>query len=269
MEKTRKSQLLLAAYITAGVGVLSAQTGPPMNELAPTGKLRVGIAVGVAPSPFWTTKDPATGKPRGVTVDLGTELARRLGVPLALVVYANSGEVTTAGPRGEWDVSFMPADAERTNVVDFGPPYCVVESTYLVSAGSPIEHISQVNRQGVRVAAVENTTTSRSAERALPNATLRYFRTVEAIVEQMKVGEVDAIALSRESLRGLARQLPGARILDGSFHTAGVAVAVPKNHPAALDYVTAFIEEVKASGLVRTALDAAGLKDAQVAPRQH
>lgn len=39
------------------------------KELFPTGKLRVGIGVGVSPSAFWATRDPATGRPRGVTVD--------------------------------------------------------------------------------------------------------------------------------------------------------------------------------------------------------
>jgi polar amino acid transport system substrate-binding protein len=44
------------------------------------------------------------------------------------------------------------------------------------------------------------------------------------------------------------------------------SVAVPKNRPAALAYVSAFIEEAKASGLVRQAFDAIGLKGSAVAP---
>jgi len=83
------------------------------KELISTGKLRVGIGVGAAPSAFWATRDPATSKPRGVTVSLGQALADRLGVPLELVIYPNSGEVTAGGPKGEWDVAFMPEDAER------------------------------------------------------------------------------------------------------------------------------------------------------------
>jgi polar amino acid transport system substrate-binding protein len=41
---------------------------------------------------------------------------------------------------------------------------------------------------------------------------------------------------------------------------------VPKDKPAALAFVSEFIEEVKASGLVRRALDDMGLKASQVAP---
>jgi polar amino acid transport system substrate-binding protein len=43
-------------------------------------------------------------------------------------------------------------------------------------------------------------------------------------------------------------------------------VAVPKGKPAALAYVTEFIEEAKASGLVRQAFDEMGLNLSVVAP---
>ena len=79
-------------------------------------------------------------------------------------------------------------------------------------------------------------------------------------------GKADAIALGREALGGLASRIPGSRILDGGFLNSTTAIAVPKNKPAALAYVSAFIEEAKASGLVRRAFDDIGLKSSQVAP---
>ncbi len=257
---------LAAAAVAGCAGFSDARAAVPMSELAPTGKLRVGIGVGAVASAFWAIRDPATGRPRGVTVDLATALAQELGVPLELVVYPNSGELTLAGPRGEWDVAFMPVDAERAKAVDFGPAYYLFESTYLVPAGSPIRSLAEVDRPGVRVVAIEGTTTARSAARSLKNATLLRFQTVEELRELVRSGQADAVALGRESLEGLAAQLPGARILEGSFHASGVAVAVPKNRPAALAYVTNFIETAKAAGVVRRALDNAGLTKATVAP---
>jgi polar amino acid transport system substrate-binding protein len=59
--------------------------------------------------------------------------------------------------------------------------------------------------------------------------------------------------------------VPGARILDGSFNRIGVAIAIPKNRPNALSYVTAFVEDAKASGIVRRAFDNAGLQNIEVA----
>ena len=236
------------------------------KELLPTGKLRVGIGVGASPSAFWATRDPATGQLRGVTVDLANALANRLGAPLELVVYPNSGEVTAAGPKGEWDAAFMPEDAERRTIVDFGPAYYLSTSTWLVRAGSAIRTIAEVDQPGVRAAGIANTTTARTATTTLKHTKLLSFRTMDELVEKMKSGEVDAIALGRESLQGLQPQLPGSRILDGYFHAAATAVAVPKNHPAALAYVSEFIEQAKASGIVRRAFDNAGMHGAAVAP---
>jgi hypothetical protein len=91
------------------------------GDIAPTGLLRVAVAVGPAASAFWATRDPATGKPRGVTVELAKAAAGKLGVPLQLIEYSNSGEIAAASNKDAWDSSFMPADAERERFVDQGP----------------------------------------------------------------------------------------------------------------------------------------------------
>lgn len=260
----RAVALLLAAALAACGSMVPSEQA--RRELLPTGKLRVGIGVGASTSAFWAVRDPATGLPRGVPVDLAYALARRLEAPVELVVYANSGEVVAAGPKGEWDVAFMPEDAERRKIVDFGPAYYLSTSTFLVREGSGIGSLAQVDRPGVRAAGIANTTTARTAMNTLKNTQLLSFRTVDEVMAKMKAGEIDAIALGRESLQGLQPQIPGSKILDGHFHAAGTAVAVPKGKPAALAYVSRFIEEAKSDGTVRRALDNAGLKNAPVAP---
>lgn len=237
-----------------------------LHELAPTGTLRVAISISPAASPFFATRDPETGAPRGVTVTLGTEFAGSLGVAMRLALYPNSGAITDVADAGEWDVTFMPADAERAKFVAFSPPYVLVEGTFLVAAGSPIVDLASVDQPGTRVAAIAKTATARSADRFLKQATLVYASTVDEAAELLRAGQAEAIALSRDSLAGLAAGLPGARILDGHFHSAGVAGAVPLGRPRALKLLSAFIERAKASGTVRRALDTAGLKFATVAP---
>lgn len=228
------------------------------RELVPTGKLRVGIGVGQAMSAFWTVRD-GSGQPRGVTVGLGQALAQKLGVPLELVAYNSSSEVVDAGERGQWDASFIPFDAERAKKIDFGPNYYLFTSTYMVPAGSTIRTIAEVDRPGIRVGGVANTTTLRSAERTLKQAQIVGAGSMEEVVGLLRDGKVDAIGFGREALEGLLPRLPGARLLDGHFHATGAAVAAPKGKPAALAYLTAFIEEAKASGVVRKALDDNGI----------
>ncbi len=237
-----------------------------MKELTPTGKLRVAIAVSPSPSALFALKDPATGKLRGVTIDLGTGLARKLGVPVEFVEYAASGEIIRAADAGVWDVTFMPVDEERKKTLDFGSPYHLLQSTYLVAPGSTIRTLAEVDRPGVRVVGVDNTATFRASVCASKSATHVTVKGVDEAVALMRAGKADAIALSRESLSGLVVKLPGSRVLDGGFLNSTTAVAVLKNCPAALAYVSAFIEEAKASGSLRRSFDDIGLKAAVVAP---
>jgi polar amino acid transport system substrate-binding protein len=60
--------------------------------------------------------------------------------------------------------------------------------------------------------------------------------------------------------------MPGARVLDGGFLNSTTAVAVPKGRAKARAFVAEFIEQVKADGTVRRALDQLGLTKSVVAP---
>jgi len=237
-----------------------------VKELIPTGKLRVAIAIAPAPSAFYAVKDGTTGKFRGVTVDLGAALARKLGVPVEFLPHLASGEIQNSAASGKWDVTFMPVDEERKKFVDFGNAYHLLQSTYLVAPGSKLAKVEDANAPGVRIGGVANTATFRAAQRTAPKATFVTVAGVDAAIAAMAAGEIDCIALSRESLSGLVTKIPGSRILDGGFLNSSTAVAVPKDKPDALAYVSAFIEEAKANGLVRKALDSMNLQNSQVAP---
>ena len=237
----------------------------PAHAIAPTGVLRVAIVVTPVASPFFACADPS-GNPRGVTVDLGRAMANELQIPHELIAFPNSGEMGAAGLAGAWDVGFMPIDAEREAMFDFGPAYFVARSTYMVPANSPIQRIADVNRPGVRIVAISKTTTARSARRTAPDATLHEVASVDELIDIARAGGADAFALSHDALAGLLPKVPGARVLGGQFQSVGVCAAVPKNRPEALVFITRFIEDAKSSGLVRRALDQAGFKDAAVAP---
>ena len=239
--------------------------GDSTNGLAASGKLRVGVVAAPSMSAFFVARDEA-GQPRGVTIDLGSALAQWLGVPVQFMVAPNSGLVTDALATGAIDVSFMPVDDERKARIAFGPAYFVVESTYLVTAASGIATLAEVDQPGVRVIGIANTTTIRSAARTLARTTVTPVASVDEAMAMMRLGTADAFALSHDSLPPLAAGLPGSRILDGGFQRTVIAIAVPKSRPQALAAVTAFMEDAKTSGLVRRALDAAGFRDAAVAP---
>jgi polar amino acid transport system substrate-binding protein len=253
--------LLLTTLLAAGaVGRDNA-----VKELAPTGKLRVALVFAPEKSIFFVVKD-ANGKPHGVTADIAGALANKLNLPLEYVLFPNSGLATDAVESGAVDVSFMPVDEERKKRVAFGPSYVLGESTYMVTAALPARTIEDVDRAGVRVIGIANTTTIRAATRTLKNASISPVASVAEAVAMLREGKADAFALSRDSLPTYVKQVPGSRITDGAFQQIGIAIAVAKGKPAALAAVTGFMDDAKKNGAVRKALDDAGFADIAIAP---
>ena len=235
-----------------------------LQQLAPTGKLRVAVAVAPSPSAQFAIKDGDGFK--GVAVTLGQALAKKLGVPAEIKPHQASGEIQNSAADNKWDVAFLPVDEERKKFVDFGNAYHLLQSTFLVAPGSKLQSVKDADAKGVGIGGVANTATFRAAVKSTPKATHIEFAGVDAAAAALREGKIEAIALSRESLGGLASKISGARVLPDAFLNSSTAVCVPKGRPAALVYVSEFIEEAKAAGLVRSALDDMGLKSSQIAP---
>ncbi|WP_237477548.1 transporter substrate-binding domain-containing protein [Lichenibacterium dinghuense] len=235
------------------------------GAVAPTGTLRVGVVRAPRAGVFFTAVGPE-GAPRGVTVDLGRAFAAELGVPFADTVYPNSGECTDAVASGTVDVAFMPVDPARSARVAFGPGYYTIESTYLVSEASKIATLAEVDRPGVRVVAVADTTTIRAAAQTLQATQPVPVRSVDEAVAMLRDGRADALALSRDSLEQIAPSVPGSHVLDGNFQRTTISIAVPPGRPAALAAATAFLDRAKRDGTVRRAFDAFGLTREAVGP---
>jgi len=234
-----------------------------VNELASSGKLRVGVVYAPVMSTFFVLKEGESA--RGVTVDLGAALGRRLELPVELVLYPNSGQATDAVESGAVDVSFMPIDEERRKRLAVGPDYVRAESTYMVTAASGAKTVADVDKPGMRVIGIANTTTIRAAARSLKNTTISAVTSVDEALRAMREGAADAFALGRDSLPPYVKQVPGSRITDGHFQQMGIAIAVQKGKPQALAAVTAFMNAAKQDGTVRAALDRGGFAD-PVAP---
>jgi polar amino acid transport system substrate-binding protein len=256
----------LACGLILGVSMMTA--GPARadalkDEIAPTGKLRVAIAISPAGGAFWSSKTESGGY-AGVPVDLGKEMAAQLGVPVEYIVHNNSGQIVDAVSKGTWDVTFLPKDPEREARMSFGPVYEVADATYIVKAGSPATNFQTLDQPGMKVAAVNNTTTMRGAIAHLKNAKVTGYQTYDEIFNLLKNGEIDAFALSRDQLNAMARKIPGTRVLDETFKQTVTAVAVPPNHPSSLAFATKFMNDAISNGILRKAYDNNGLKDTPV-----
>ncbi|WP_027519741.1 ABC transporter substrate-binding protein [Bradyrhizobium sp. WSM1417] len=258
---------VLAGLVLAAAVAMPALADGLKDEIAPTGKLRVAIAISPAGGAFWSTKTEAGYA--GVPVDLGREMAAQLGVPVEYVVHQNSGQITDAASKGTlekdaWDVTWLPKDPERETMMMFGPIYEVADATYIVKSGSSVTNFATLDQPGIKVAAVNATTTMRGAVAHLKNAKVTGYQTYDEIFGLLRSGEIDAFALSRDQLNKMAQKIPGTRVLDETFKKTVTAVAVPLGRSQALAFVSKFMNEAVTNGTLRKAYDNNGLKDSSI-----
>ena len=268
--KQRAPILALILALGIGVGATETQTAyaqqskdPRVADLVRTGKLRVGIGLG---SPSGAMKNPATGELRGLAVDLGRALATRIGVDFVAVEYPRPGAILEGVQTNAWDVAFLVVDPERAKEVDFAPPHTQSDFTYLVPAGSSIHKVADADQPGIRIAVPRGDGVDLRLTRLLKKAELVRTDTLSAAVELVRTGGAHARAGPRQAVLAESVKLPGSRVLADGFAVISSAALVPKGHAGRLAYVSEFIEEAKASGLVKKIIEDAGLRGVQVAP---
>lgn len=237
-----------------------------VKELAPTGVVRAAINLGNIVLAQQEQQESSTGTLRGVSVDLTWALAARLGVKAELFPFDTASRAFAALRAGSCDVGFLAIDPARAVDLIFTPPYVIIEGTYLVAHASPLRTIDDLDRQGVRIAAGQNTAYDLHLTRNLKNATLVHAPSSLAAIELLLEGRADAAAGVRQPLVATAAAKSGFRVLDGGFMAIEQAMALPNGRPEAARFLKAFIEDMKASGFVAAALKASGQGEAEVAP---
>ena len=255
--------LCLTVLVFAACSAPREEALPARSELAPAGTLRAGINFG---NVLLTKKDPATGEPGGVAVDMARELARRLNVPIQIVPYDSAGALADAAGSGVWDVGFLGAEPQRANEIDFTAAYAEIESTYLVPPGSPIQRLEEVDRPGVRIAIAAKSAYDLYLSRNLKSATLERAAGADVAFRRMIDEKLDAMAGLRPVLVTYVEKLPGSRVLDGSFSSVQQAAGTPKGRPAGAAYLREFIEDAKQSGFVAQSIEKNGVRGLTVAP---
>lgn len=231
-----------------------------LAALAPTGMLRATINVG---NPILAARDAATGAPRGVSVDIARELARRLGAPLECVVVdaAKKSVETVAG--GQADVGFFAIDPVRGADIAFTEPYVLIEGCYLVRQDSPIRDNSQVDAPNTRVAAGAGSAYDLFLTRELKHATLIRVPTSPAVVDAFVAQKLEVAAGVRQQLEADAARHRGLRLIEQPFMVIRQAMGVARTRgDRAAQYLRAFVDDLRASGFVREALKQNGVKGA-------
>lgn len=239
---------------------------PPdiVASIAPTGTLRASINLG---NPILAGTDPASGAPRGVSVDLAREFARRLGVGVEWVVVDAAARSVQAVTDGQADVGFFAIDPLRGAGIAFSAAYLLIEGSYLVRDGSPLSSGDEVDRASRTVVVGKGSAYDLFLTRELGHATIVRAPTSQAVVDTFLAQHADVAAGVRQQLEADARRIGGLRLLPGRFMVIAQAMGVAKSRGAAAAACLGdFVEAMKAGGFVTAALARHGIAGASVAP---
>lgn len=229
-----------------------------VKSLAPSGTLRVTLNMG-----NMVLVQGTNDAPRGVTVDLARELAKRLGVPVEFNPFPGAGEAFQGFKQNQLDIVFLAIEPVRAAEIEFTAPYVTIEGVYMVKKDSPLKSVDAVDSKGVRIGVIKNSAYDLFLTRTLKNATL--VRSGDGVGTFMEEG-LEAAAGVKQPLVAFARQHPEVRILDGRFMEIQQAMGTQKGREAGARFLRAFVEEMKASGFVADALRRSNQPDASVAP---
>ena len=131
----------IAVFPTADSAASAEVSDAARAELAPTGELRVGMNLG---NVLVTTKEAATGKLTGVSVDAMRELAARLNGPVVFVIHAAPGDVADAVNKDTSDLAVLAIAQARAKTIAFSPAMTETEATYEVHKDSTLSSAGQV-----------------------------------------------------------------------------------------------------------------------------
>ena len=225
------------------------------SEIAPSGKLRVGLNHG---NFLLVTPGSSATEPRGVAPDVARELGRRVGVPVEFTKF------DTAGKLG--DGAILGNEPQRAAEIAFTAAYLEIPSTYLVPAGSTIRSVAEVDREGVRIAVAEQSAYGLYLARTIKHAKLVTTQGLDSSFDVFVAQKLEALAGLKPRLLTDVQKLPGARILDGQFTAVQQAIGTAKSREASARFLRAFVEDVKTSGLVAEAISRNGAQGVSVAP---
>lgn len=262
--RPRVTMFALAVVLLSGCALGPiAPTAEERQSLAPTGTLRVAFLADSAPH---ASIDPKTGKLTGPAIDLGEELARRLGTAFEARPYPTVAALVKSIGSGAWDVISTGRNAELEHKLMFAPEHGRIPIGYLVRTDGAIRSIDEIDRPGVRIVVLERGNSDVLLTKSIQRATLIRTNTGNAALELLRTGKADAHPNLKTALFEAAAKIQNVRLLDGAFHVQPIALAVVREDAAGGRYLTKFVEESKTSGFVRRSIERTNLPGLEAAP---
>jgi ABC-type amino acid transport substrate-binding protein len=238
-------------------GIAFGQTAPA-SEIAPDGKLRVGmIAITVL---------------GGVAEPVARFIGQKLGAAVEPVMYPSPDAYLQSFGKGEWDIAIGPRVLAAADKADSTADLWVISLVYVAAPGKEFPDIASVDKAGVKIGTIRGAPSDRVLTREIKAAEIVRIPLSQTIVadaaELLRSGKADVFGADSGVGYPAAQGLPGAKIVPGAFATVRVAAALPKGHSASAQAALAtIVDEAKETGVVEKAIEAKSLKGVNVATR--
>jgi ABC-type amino acid transport substrate-binding protein len=250
------TRILLSIALLASLSGMAFGQTAPASEIAPGGKLRVGmIAITVL---------------GGVAEPVARFIAQKLGASVEPVMYPNPDAYLQSFGKGEWDIAIGPRVLAPVDKADSTADLWIISLVYVAAPGKEFPDIASVDKAGVKIGTISGAPSDRVLTREIKAAEIVRIPLSPTIVtdaaELLRSGKADVFGADSGVGYPAAEALPGAKIVPGAFAMVRVAAALPKGRSAAAQTALAtLVDEAKQSGVVQKAIDAKGVKGLNVA----
>jgi len=238
--------------------ILCACSTTPQNSIAPQGELRMGLYRGT-PTSILPAKS-VSGDPRGIGYELGRDLSAKLDVKYSPVVFEKNADVLAAVKKGEVDLVFTNASADRAQYIQFSKTVIQIEKGYLIGSRSKINSPSELNQQKVNIGYSMGSNSARELPGLIPNATLVQTTSTKQAIELLKSGELDGFSSNKAILYEMAGSTPGSRVLPVVIGYESLALGTPLNRNGTTEQLNLFIDEVTVLGKLKMIIERSGIQ---------
>lgn len=188
----RRTFSALAVFAaTAGFCRAQADRPPDLARIQTAGELRIAMTADLWPPFYYLNKDQELA---GLDIDMGTEIARRLGVRVRFVREAKTfDEIVTmvVERRADIAVAYLSDTLERAKLVRFTRPYVQVKPAVLINralAGAARrgrDHRSILNHPTARIGVTKGSSAETFAAADYPQATIVSYDTWAEITDDV------------------------------------------------------------------------------------
>lgn len=239
------------------IGCLSSCASPISNGIAQQDELRVGLYKG---SPTSIVLGDTEDKNRGISYELGSDLAKELNVKYNPVVFAKNDDVMRTIKEGKIDLVFTNITTSRKEFIAFSDPAIRIEKGYLVSPKSNINSLMEIDQKGVRVGISMGSSSEKELREILKNAQLVITTSTSSAIEMLKKGELDAFSTNKAILFEMSDHVLGSRVLEGVIGFESMGLGVPITRSEVVPYLNQFIQQEKRNGRFEEIVKNSGLR---------